>query len=79
MAIAIAFIFYQPDWVKAHPVIGKDISFLRVLAISALIGIPLVLELKSPRSVGPAATCSLPNTSFPKSMRCSATTATASA
>jgi hypothetical protein len=43
MAIAIALIFYQPAWVKAHPVIGKDISFLRVLAISALIGIPLLV------------------------------------
>ncbi len=43
MAIAIAFIFYQPAWMKSHPVIGKDISFLRVLAISALIGVPLLV------------------------------------
>ena len=43
MAIAIALIFYQPAWVKAHPLIGKDVSFLRVLAITALVGIPLLV------------------------------------
>lgn len=43
MGIAIALIFYQPEWAKVHPVIGKDISFLRVLAITALVGIPLLV------------------------------------
>ena len=43
MAIAIALIFYQPVWLKTHPVLGKDIGFLRVLAITALIGIPLLV------------------------------------
>jgi hypothetical protein len=43
MGLAIALIFYQPAWTKTHPVIGKDIGFLRVLAITALIGIPLLV------------------------------------
>jgi len=43
MGLAIALIFYQPAWVRTHPVLGKDISFLRVLAITALISIPLLV------------------------------------
>lgn len=43
MAIAIALIFYQPEWVKSHPVLGKDIGILRVVAITALLGIPLLV------------------------------------
>jgi hypothetical protein len=43
MALAITFVFYQPPWMKAHPVIGKDIGFLRVLAVTALFGIPLLV------------------------------------
>lgn len=43
MALAVTLIFYQPPWLAKHPVLGKDIGFLRVLAISALIGIPLVV------------------------------------
>lgn len=42
MAVAIALVFYQPGWMKTHPVLGKDIGFLRVLAITALFGIPLL-------------------------------------
>jgi Zn-dependent protease with chaperone function len=42
MAVAIALVFYQPGWMKSHPVLGKDIGFLRVLAITALFGIPLL-------------------------------------
>lgn len=43
MGVAIALIFYQPAWLKTHPVLGKDVSFLRVLAITALVGIPLLV------------------------------------
>ncbi len=43
MAFAIALIFYQPAWMKDHPVLGKDLSFLRVLAVTALVGIPLLV------------------------------------
>lgn len=43
MAMAIALIFYQPSWARTHPVVGKEIAFLRVLAITALAGIPLVV------------------------------------
>lgn len=43
MALAITLIFYQPPWLRTHPVLGKDIGFLRVLAITALVGIPLLV------------------------------------
>jgi hypothetical protein len=43
MAIAITLIFYQPSWVKDHPLLNKEVSLLRVLAITALIGIPLLV------------------------------------
>lgn len=43
MALAITLIFYQPPWIRAHPVLGKDIGFLRVIAITALVGIPLLV------------------------------------
>jgi Zn-dependent protease with chaperone function len=43
MALAITFVFYQPQWMKTHPLIGKDIGFLRVLAVTALFGIPLLV------------------------------------
>ena len=43
MALAITLIFYQPAWLRTHPVLAKDIGFLRVLAVSALIGIPLLV------------------------------------
>lgn len=45
MGVALVLVFYQPGWLKAHPVLGKEIAFLRVLAITALIGVPfLVLD-----------------------------------
>lgn len=43
MAVAITLIFYEPAWLKSHPVLAKDIGFLRVLAITALIAIPLLV------------------------------------
>jgi hypothetical protein len=43
MAFAIALIFYEPAWVKSHALLSKEISLLRALAITALIGIPLLV------------------------------------
>jgi len=44
MAVAIALVFYQqPAWLKNHPVLSKEVGFLRVLAITALVGIPLLV------------------------------------
>ncbi len=43
MAIAIALIFHEPQWFKAHPLLDKEISLLRALAITALVGIPLLV------------------------------------
>lgn len=43
MAIAVALIFYQPEWLQKHPVLGKEFGLLRVLAITALVGIPLLV------------------------------------
>ena len=43
MAIAITLIFYEPPWFKAHPLIDKEITLLRALAITALVGIPLLV------------------------------------
>lgn len=43
MAVALALTFYQPTWVVHHVLLDKYISILRVVAITALIGIPLVV------------------------------------
>jgi hypothetical protein len=41
--IAITLIVYEPAWVKAHPILSKEVALLRALAITALIGIPLLV------------------------------------
>lgn len=43
MGFAIVLLFYEPDWLKAHPILNKEFTFLRVLAITALVGIPLLV------------------------------------
>lgn len=43
MAIALALAFFQPGWLKGHAFLSKEIGFLRILAITALIGIPLLV------------------------------------
>ncbi|HXO17258.1 MAG TPA: M48 family metallopeptidase [Candidatus Dormibacteraeota bacterium] len=43
MGLAIALVFYQPGWLKSHAFLSKEIGFLRILAITALIGIPLLV------------------------------------
>ncbi|MGB6521224.1 MAG: hypothetical protein WBE83_05575, partial [Candidatus Cybelea sp.] len=43
MALALALVFYTPGWLKSHALLNKDITFLRILAITALVGIPLLV------------------------------------
>jgi len=43
MALAIVLLFYQPAWLKAHPILNKEFVFLRALAITALVGVPLLV------------------------------------
>ena len=43
MGLAIALLFYQPAWLKSHPLLNKEFVFLRVLAITALVGIPFLV------------------------------------
>ena len=43
MGLAITLIFYEPAWIKQHVLLDKEIAFMRVLAITALIGIPLLV------------------------------------
>lgn len=43
MALALALVFYQPGWLKGHAFLSREIGFLRILAITALIGIPLLV------------------------------------
>ncbi len=43
MGLAIALIFYEPPWIKSHALLSKDVGFLRLLAITALVGIPLLV------------------------------------
>lgn len=49
MAAAIVLAFHTPDWVKTHPVLGKEVSLLRFLAVTALIGIPLLVLRRNQR------------------------------
>lgn len=43
MALALALVFYDPGWLKSHVFLSKQITFLRILAITALVGIPLLV------------------------------------
>ncbi|MGA8533459.1 MAG: M48 family metallopeptidase [Candidatus Tumulicola sp.] len=43
MALAIALVFYEPPWIKSHLLLSKDVGFLRILALTALFGIPLLV------------------------------------
>jgi hypothetical protein len=49
MAIAITLVFYEPGILKSHPLLDKEFGFLRVLAITALIGIPLLVLTRNVR------------------------------
>jgi hypothetical protein len=43
MGLALALIFFQPGWLKGHAFLSKEVGFLRILAVTALIGIPLLV------------------------------------
>ena len=43
MAAAIALIVHDPGWLKPYPILSKEVGLLRALAITALVGIPLVM------------------------------------
>ncbi len=49
MGLAIAFVVHPPGWIKEFPFIGKEITLLRALAISALIGIPGAVLIRNRR------------------------------
>jgi hypothetical protein len=43
MAVALILVFHEPAWIKAHPFVSKETTLLRILAITALAGIPLLV------------------------------------
>jgi hypothetical protein len=43
MGLALTLLFYEPAWIKAHPLLDKQLTLFRALAITALIGIPLLV------------------------------------
>ena len=49
MAIAIVLVFHTPTWIKTHPILGKEVSLLRFLAFTALVGIPLLVFRRNQR------------------------------
>lgn len=49
MAVAIAFLVHEPEWLKAHPFFQKQVSVARFLAITALVGIPLLVLRRNQR------------------------------
>src|ERR1700759_5606548 len=49
VALAITLVFYEPSWFKSHPLLDKYVGFLRILAVTALIGIPLLVLNRNPR------------------------------
>ncbi|HVN70352.1 MAG TPA: hypothetical protein VMU38_11975 [Candidatus Binatia bacterium] len=49
MAAAIALVVYNPPWLKEHPIVNKELSFLRAIAITALVGVPLLVLTRNRR------------------------------
>jgi hypothetical protein len=49
MAVAIILVFNTPTWIKTHPILGKEVSLLRFLAFTALVGIPLLVLRRNQR------------------------------
>jgi len=42
LGLGIALLFHEPSWVKSHPLLSKQVQVVRFLALTALIGIPLL-------------------------------------
>lgn len=67
MGLAIALIVHPPAWDRTHPLIGKEVTLLRVLAVAALIGIPgAVLVRNRRRALVIGNSVCLSNTQFPE-------------
>jgi hypothetical protein len=49
MGIAIALVVHDPGWLKPYPLLSKEVSVLRFLAITALVGIPLLVLRRNRR------------------------------
>jgi len=49
MAAATVLVVHQPAWLKSHPFINKEVSVVRFLAITALIGIPMLAVSRNRR------------------------------
>jgi hypothetical protein len=47
--LAVALVAHEPSWVKSHPVLSKEVSFLRLLAVTGLIGIPFLALQRNQR------------------------------
>jgi hypothetical protein len=49
MGVAIALVVHDPGWLKPYPLLSKEVSVLRFLAITALVGIPLLVLRRNRR------------------------------
>jgi len=49
MAAAIALVVHEPAGLKTHPILDKELSVIRFLAITALIGIPMLVLRRNRR------------------------------
>lgn len=49
MAAALVLFFHPPAWDKTHPILGKEVGVIRFLAITALVGIPLLVLRRNQR------------------------------
>ena len=43
MGLAITLLFHEPQWIATHAFLHKQLVFFRVLAVTALVGIPLLV------------------------------------
>jgi hypothetical protein len=51
MAAAVYVVANSPDWVKSHPVLGKQVEHIRTLALIAIFALPLATIVRNERRV----------------------------
>jgi hypothetical protein len=51
MATAVYVVANSPDWVKSHPVLGKQVEHIRTLALLAIFALPLATVVRNERRV----------------------------
>jgi hypothetical protein len=51
MAAAVYVVANSPDWVKSHPVLGKQVEHIRTLALLAIFALPLATIVRNERRV----------------------------